>query len=104
MLHLIGRPVLEAGENHHEVRVGQLLDTRHVVGPGLDFALGVHSEHDGALEAMVLGQDAGEGGQSFLGAVLVIARNEDQVLAFPETLFAFVDERSGGKTAHEGGN
>ena len=102
MLHLVLRPVLEAGEHHHEVSLGQLLDARHVVGPRLDDTVGVHPEDHGALEAMVLGQNAGEGGQGLLGAVLMVARYEDQVLAFSEALFALVDERRFGETAHHG--
>ena len=61
MLHLILGPVLETGEDHHEIGLRQFLDARHVVGPRLYFAFGVYTEHHGALEAMVLGKNAGKG-------------------------------------------
>ena len=104
VLHLVFRPVLEASENHHDIRLRQLLDARHVIGPWLYFAFGVDPEDNGALEAMVLGQDTGKGRQSLFGAVFVVARYEYEVFTFAETLCAFVDERGGGKATYAGGN
>ena len=41
---------------------------------------------------MPLGQDFCQGGASFLGAVLVIIGNEDDVLAIADAAIAFVNE------------
>jgi len=62
---------------------------------GLDVAVLVDAEEHGALEALVLGEDAGEGRAGFLGAVFVVAGEEDDVLACAGALGAFVDERLG---------
>ena len=50
--------------------------------PGFDEAgLGVGREEDAALEAVVLREDPRQRRQRFLGAVLVIAGEKDDVLA-----------------------
>ena len=46
------------------------------------------------FETMALYQDPGEGGQGLLGAVLVVAGDEDEVFAFAGSAPAFVDKRS----------
>ena len=100
MFHLVGRPVLKASENYHEVGRDQFLDARDIVGTRLDYAVGVDPEHYGAFEAMVFGQDAGEGRQSLLGTIFVVARDKDEMLAFAEAFFSIVNERGSGKSAH----
>ena len=68
----------------------------------LDEAILIHAEDDGAFEAVMFCEDAGEGGAGFLGAVFVIAGEEDDVLAKTWSGLAFIDdgggvERAGGK-------
>jgi hypothetical protein len=50
---------------------------------------------------MMLGQDASQLRQRFLGAILMVIRHEDNVLAFARTSGAFIDKwssrREGGK-------
>ena len=43
---------------------------------------------------MPLCQDPGEGGQGLLGAVLVVAGDEDEVLPLAGAALAFIDEGS----------
>jgi hypothetical protein len=43
---------------------------------------------------MALCQDPCKGGQGFLGAVLMVAGDEDEVLALTGAAVTFVDERS----------
>ena len=54
--------------------------------------LGIDGEQDGALEAVMLGEDLAELRQRFLGAILLIAADEHDVLALAGTVAAFVDE------------
>ena len=72
----------------------ELLDSRDIVGARLDLSLRVHSENDGALEAMAFCQDPGEGGQGLLGAVFVVACHKDEVFSLTRAAVAFVDEGS----------
>ena len=63
MLHLTIRPILEAGENHHQVGLGKFLDSRHVTGSRLNFALCINPEDDRTLEAMTLGENRARAGR-----------------------------------------
>ena len=54
--------------------------------------LRIDVEQHGALEALMLGQDSCEGGQGFLRAILVIAREKNDVLALARASGALVDE------------
>ena len=47
-----------------------------------------------AVSSVVLGKDAGEGGAGFLGAVFVVAGEEDDVLAEAGACGAFVNDGS----------
>ena len=85
MAHLLGGEVLEAQEDHGEVRGLEGLEAWHVVVAGGDFTAGlVNVEQDRALEAVVTGQQAGNGRQALLAAVFVIACHEDDVLALAQ--------------------
>ena len=94
MFHLVSGPVLEPREDDHEVRVVQLLNTGHVIGSWLDLTLGIEAENHGALKAMVLGQDAREGRQGFLGSIFVVTGDEDEVLALAGATFPLIDKGS----------
>ena len=92
VVHLLLGPVLETGENDHQVRFFHLFDAGYVVGSRLDLSLGVHAENDGAFEAVAFCQDPCQGGKGLFGAVLMIAGDEDEVLALAGTAVAFIDE------------
>ena len=93
VLHLILRPVLEAGEHHHEVGLGEFFDPRYVIGSWLNFAFCVNPKYHGTLKAMVFREDSGKGRQGLLRPVFVIACDEDEVLAFPEATLSIVNKR-----------
>jgi hypothetical protein len=103
VLHLLLRKVLEPQEHHGEIRRAQRLHAWHVRVAGDDLPRGrVDVEQDGALEAVVLGQDPRELGQSFFRAVLVIAREEDDVLSLPGACGAIKNQRRGvAKAGHK---
>ena len=94
MLHLTIRPILEAGENHHQVGLGKFLYSGHVTGSRLNFALCINPEDDRTLEAMTLGENPGESRKSFFRPVFVIACNEDNALAHPKTFFPDINQWS----------
>ena len=52
----------------------------------------VDGEKHRALEAMAHGQDSGQHRQPFLGAILLVAGEEDDVLALPGSRFALVND------------
>ena len=83
VLHLVVGQVAEAGEDDHQVgRLERLQAGDVVVAVGVDRAvLGIDGEQDGAVEAVVLGQDLGQLRQRLLGAVLLVAADQDDVLA-----------------------
>ena len=59
---------------------------------GLICRLGVDGEQDGAFEAVMLGEDLGELRQRFLGAIFLVAADEDDVLALAGAVEAIVDD------------
>ena len=60
---------------------------------GIDRAvLRIDGEQDGALEAVALGQDLGQLRQRLLGAVLLVAADQDDVLALARAVAPFVDD------------
>ena len=63
--------------------------------PRNNLALGVQSEENGTFEAMMPGQDPGKGRKGFLRLVLVIAGDEDEVLALSCATGTFVDKWPG---------
>ena len=68
----------------------------HVGFAGGDVAVFVDPEQNGAAEAVVLGEDAREHGQGFLGTVFVVGGDEHEVLAESEAFVALVDQGTGG--------
>ena len=83
--HLVLGQMPVAGEHHREVGVLEGLESRDVVGDGrIDLAgLAVHREQHRAAEAVALGEDPRQGRHRFLGAVLLVAGDEDDVLPLP---------------------
>jgi hypothetical protein len=55
----------------------------------------------GAFEALMLRQNASQSRQRLLGAILMVSREEDDVLAFAGPFGAFKDQRRGGREARE---
>ena len=106
MGHLFVRQIEEAGENHEDIRLVQRLQAGNLRRSRLDEAVLVHPEDDGAFEAVVLGEDAGEGGTGFLGAVFVVAGEEDDVLAYAGAGLALIDDGGGmdGRGGEYGGD
>ncbi len=95
VLHLPVRPVLEAGEDHHQVGGLEGFHPRDVRSSGHDLAFLVHSEEDGALESVVSGKDAGKGREGLFGSVFVVAGNEDEVRSLTRTGLAPVCQGTG---------
>ena len=82
VLHLLLREVLKTQKDHREIRRIQGLHPRHVRVAGHDLTRGrVDIEQHGALEAVMLRENPRERRQRFLRAILVIAGEEDDVLA-----------------------
>ena len=82
VLHLGVGKILEAQEDDQEVGGLERLEPGDVRAARLDEAgLRVGREEHAALEAVVLRQDPRQRRQRFLGAVLVVAGEEDDVLA-----------------------
>ena len=83
VLHLIVG-VIAPAEGHDDdvggvegVGVGERTDV-----VGVDDAVGIEREEDGAFEAVALAEDFREHGQRFLAAVFLVAGEEDDVLVF----------------------
>ena len=56
----------------------------------------IHPEDHGTFEAMVLGENAGDGRADLFGPVFVVAGEEDDVLTDTYALLALVDNGSVG--------
>ena len=95
VLHLLVGPVLEAGEDHHEICRLKSLQARDIGMPRDNLPLVVHSEEDGTFEPMMPGQDPREGGKSFLRFVLMVTGDKDEVLALPRSPGTFIHEWTG---------
>ena len=95
VLHVRRRKLLEAQKHHREIRRVERLQAGHVRVARDDLAgILVDVEQHGAFEAVMLRENARERRQRFLRAILVIAREEDDVLA---------RARAGGAIKHQGG-
>src|SRR5205807_2124141 len=94
MLHLLVRQIAEAREDNHQVgRVERLQAGDVVANIWINRAVpGVNGEEDRALVAMMPGEDPGQLRQSFLGAIFLIAADEDNVLTFTGTIEAVVGD------------
>ena len=99
---LFARQRDEAVEEHEQIGGCQVLDARDVV-PGIadlwtrllrriDEAVGVLREQDRAVEAVARGQEPREHRHGFFAAILLVGRDQHDVLATTWTRTAFVGE------------
>ena len=95
--HLLGRRVEEAGEDHQQVRLLEHLQPGKIRGSRFDMAAAVDAENHRALEAVRLRQDPRQRRAGLLGAVLVVGRDEHDVLPLPRTTAARIGDRRGGQ-------
>ena len=94
VLHVLVGPVAEPKGYDNEVsRVHGLGvgDTLLVVG--IDLALVIHREENGAVESVVIGEDAPKHGQTFLGAIFFVTTDKNDVLALTRAVLALVVDR-----------
>src|SRR5262249_40128615 len=90
VLHLLVGQVAEAREDDHQVGGLQRLQAGDVLlVVRVDRAVRIDGEQDGALETVMFGQDLGQLRQRLLGAVLLVAADQDDVLAFARPVAAF---------------
>ena len=82
VLHLLVGKVAKPGGDHHQVSIPELLEAGDVVvGVGVDLAGGrVDREHDGAIEAVVAGEDLRQLREGLLAAVLLVAADKNDLL------------------------
>ena len=99
VVHFLGGKIEEAREDEEQVGILEGGETGNPGRPGFDVTVGVDPEDDGALEPVVLGENAGEGRAGFLGPVFVVAGQEDDVLALAKAGIAFVDDGGAGVEA-----
>ena len=94
VLHLFVGQVAEAGEDDHQVGGLQRFQAGDVVRLiGVDGAvLGVDGKQHGAFEAVMPGQDLRQLRQGLLGAVLLVAADQDDVLALAGSVSAIEDD------------
>ena len=95
VLHLLRRPVLEAGKHHHQVGNLQGFHPGHVRLSRLNHTTRIDTKQHSAPKSVVFRENSRQSGQRFLGPVFVIAGNEHDVLALAWTVSAGVDERIG---------
>ena len=90
---LVGQGAMSSEENQ-KIGILQAFQAGNVVfHAGIDGAiLGIDGEEDGALEAVMPGQDFGQLRQCFLGAILSFAADEDDVLALAWAVGAVEDD------------
>ena len=105
-LELIVRQGQQPGGEDQEVGFLQMLEARDVVRlelglfallgvnrqGGIDQALLVDAEEDGAVEAVVLGKDAGQHRHRLLAAVFLFGGDQDDVFAFSRSLAAGIGQ------------
>jgi hypothetical protein len=91
--HLFLGQIPEAGEDHQQIRRVQRFHAGNVLHVGrVDQARArIDREEHGAGEAMLRGEDLRQLRERFLRAVLLIARDEDDVLALAGALAACID-------------
>ena len=75
MFHLFGWKLAEAGSDDHKVGFGKGFEAWDVIinSRGDKAGFGVNREKNGAVKAMVLGEDFAELGKGFFGAIFFIA-------------------------------
>ena len=93
VFHLVCREILETQKDDGQIGGREGFEAGRLGISGDDGAgLRIDVEQHGAFEALMLGQDACEGGQGFLRAILVIAREKNDVLALARASGALVHE------------
>ena len=92
VFHLVIGEIEEAGEDDHEIGCLEGFETVDVGGTGFDKPLLINSEANGGFETVVLGEDTGKSGAGFLGAILVVRGDEDDVLSFAGAGRSFVND------------
>ena len=101
VLHLLLRELLEPQEHHHQVGGIERLHAWHVRIPGDDVARGrIDVEQHCTLESLMLRQQPRQSRQRLLRPILVIAREEDDVLALAGAIGALKDQRCGAHRGH----
>ncbi len=93
VLHLLIRQLSKAREDGHQIGGPQCFQAGNIVSlVGIDRAVfGIDGEEDRALESMMGRQDLGQLRQRFLGAVFLVAADEDHVLALSRSFPAVQD-------------
>ena len=92
VLHLLIGQIQETGENHHEIGILEGFESFDIGSTGFDVTLFIHSKQNSRFETLMLGENAGEGGTGFLGAVFVVRGDKDDVFSFPGSFATFVGD------------
>ena len=94
VFHLLVGKIPEAGQYHHQVGGLQGVETGNVIADvGIDgSARGVDGKENRATKSVPFGQDAGELRQAFLGAIFLVAADEDHLLSLAGPVAALIDE------------
>ncbi len=95
MPHLVFREVLEPQSEDQQIGGLQRLEAGDVRAARLDEAALVEREEDVGCEAVSMCQDARQRGQDLLRAVLVVARDEDDLSAHGGSVAALVGDPVG---------
>ena len=98
LLHLGVGQFTKAGEEHHEIGVGQGIQAGNVVqGGGVDFATFlVDGEEHGTRETVPHGQNLGHLWHALFRAVFLVTGDKDNVLALAGAFLALVGDAFGG--------
>ena len=105
VLHLLRWEILKAQKHHGQIGRLERFEARHVGIARDDFTRRlVDVEQHGAFETVMLGQNARELRQCFFGAILVITREEDNMLSLARSVGPFVNERCGTRPTREADN
>ena len=100
--HLLGGKPLKTQEHHRKIRAVERLHARDVLRLArADVAVLIDVKQHRAFESLMLREDARQRRQRFLRAVLVIAREEDDVLAFAGAVGALENKRCGVRETRE---
>ena len=93
VLHFLVGEILEAQRDDQQVRGVERLEPRDVGTPRLDDTrLRVRRDEHAALEPVAFRQDSRERRKRFLGSILVVAGQKDDVLAVARTRVPFVSD------------
>ena len=94
VLHFLVGEILEAQRNDQQVRGVERFESRDIGTPGLDeTCLRVRRDEHAALEPVAFRQDSRERRKRFLGPILVVAGQKDDVLAVARTRVPLVSDQ-----------